>query len=116
MQSEAKTNLGAIYAAQQFYYSNANTYAAGADVFQKINWKPAGMNRYAYYCNSSVIPNKIGEFKLPLPDKNWPVKERPKSSQTGFTCMAIGNIDSDDTLDVWSINDNKNLENLLNDI
>ena len=115
-QSEAKTNLGAIYQAQLAYFSRTNTYAAGDQAFQILEWKPFGQNRYAYYCDSAVIPNLLGRVVILMPNKNWPVETKPASSQTGFTCMAVGNIDSDDTLDIWSINDGKILRNDLNDI
>ncbi|OGP58275.1 MAG: hypothetical protein A2V67_20570 [Deltaproteobacteria bacterium RBG_13_61_14] len=117
-QSEAKTNLGAIYMAQLSYFSDHLTYAGGSDTFKLINWEPAGQNRYAYYCQGAMIPNKNTRYlkEPPLPGRNWPVDQVPATSDTGFTCMAVGNIDNDDTLDVWSINDSKILRNDLNDI
>jgi len=115
--SEAKTNLGAIYVAQLSYFSNANTYAGGPHVFTLINWEPAGQNRYAYYCQGAWIPNKLpaGGARVPEPGDIWPYEIKPESSKTGFTCMAVGNIDNDDTADVWTINDAKILRNLVND-
>jgi len=115
-QSEAKTNLGAIYTAQIAYFSRTNTYAAGDQAFQIVKWEPWGQNRYAYYCDSAVILNLLGRAEIPMPNKNWPVETKPASSQTGFTCMVVGNDDIDETLDVWSINDGKILRNDLNDI
>jgi len=83
-QSEAKTNLGAIYVAQIAYFSNGNTYAniiappavntcmfvgdpkvqmspapTGADAtgngcFCTMNWEPAGQNRYTYQCGTAI--------------------------------------------------------------
>jgi type IV pilus assembly protein PilA len=133
-QSEAKSNLGAIYIAQRAYFSRANTYAGGEKAFKLINWEPLGYNSYAYYCDVAAIPNKrpLGRVKdssgffgttalvkgqnTPLLNQNWPVEMKPKSSQIGFTCMAIGNIDADEDLDVWSINDVKMLVNVQSDI
>lgn len=123
-QSEAKTNLGAIYVAQLSYFSNANTYASGPDAFKLLQWDPVGQNRYAFYCQGTMIPGKppkrwqfwlIRNYPLPS-DSNWPVALKPASSKTGFTCMAVGNIDNDETLDVWSISDGKILRNDLNDL
>jgi len=122
-QSEAKTNLGAIYVAQLSYFSNTNTYASGPDTFNLIRWEPAGQNRYAYYCQGAMIPNKLPlrwKFWLirdyPRPsDSNWPVDIKPASSKTGLTCMAVGNIDNDSDLDVWAIIDAKILTNPAND-
>jgi len=116
-QYEAKTNLGAIYVAQLSYFAYHNTYAGGPDVFHLIYWEPSGQNKYAYYCGHDLIPNKIiwRNAYLPMPNRDWPIDTKPASSNSGFTCMAIGNIDSDDTLDVWSINDAKILRNELYD-
>jgi len=116
-QSEAKTNLGAIYVAQLSYFSDHNTYAGGPDAFKLINWEPAGQTRYAYYCDSAVIPSQLsmGRAEIPMPNKDWPVETKPASSKTSFICMAVGHSDSDETPDVWSINDGKILRNELND-
>ena len=43
-QSEAKTNLGAIYTGQIAYYGEANSYGD----FPLINWSPSGTPRYHY--------------------------------------------------------------------
>jgi type IV pilus assembly protein PilA len=117
-QSEAKTNLGSIYVAQLIYFSNTNTYASGSDTFKLIQWEPAGNNRYAYYCQGAMIPNKLDMHidYVPKPDGRWPVDLKPQSSKSGFTCMAVGNIDKDEKLDVWFINDAKILINNQNDI
>jgi hypothetical protein len=117
-QSEAKTNLHAISMAQLSYFSLTNTYASGADAFQLMNWEPAGKTKYAYFCGSDLISNKL-QWKLGYlrtPDHDWPVDLKPASSKTGFTCMAVGNVDNDEKLDVWSINDAKNLVNEQSDI
>ena len=114
---EAKTYLGAIYLAQTAYYSQAGTYPAGPNAFELMNWKPPGGTRYAYYCDTAVIANKLPMGReMPLPDMDWPVKLKPRSSRTGFTCMAVGNVDNDPDLDVWSINDAKVLTNEQNDV
>jgi len=117
-QSEAKFSLGQIYVAQQAYFSRTNTYASGPDAFKLINWEPAGQNRYAYYCQGAVILNRlpIGVDFTHGREWRWPVETFPASSRTGFTCMAVGNIDNDETLDVWSINDAKILLNDQSDV
>ncbi len=37
-------------------------------------------------------------------------------SATGFTAVATGNIDGDPTCDVWTIDENKTLLNVTNDV
>ena len=118
-QSEAKTWLTAIYYAQKAYFSRTNTYAGGPDAFKLINWEPAGQNRYAYYCQGAMIPSKLPELYARFNygrNWHWPVKTVTATSKTGFTCMAVGNLDNDEMLDVWSINDEKVLVNDQSDV
>jgi type IV pilus assembly protein PilA len=129
LQSEAKTNLGAIYVAQWSYFSNYHTYAAHSqnkNCFELLNWKPIfsrhfyglnklkwwlrGKTQYGYYCDTAMITSD-----LPL-EGCKPDTPSPSVSSTGFTVYAIGNIDNDDQCDVWSINDAKMLMNLENDV
>ena len=55
-QSEAKTNLGAIYTGELAYFGEVNAYGD----FNGINWSPSGSPRYHYNLgswNGSVIDN-----------------------------------------------------------
>jgi type IV pilus assembly protein PilA len=49
-QSEAKSNLGAIYTGQISYYGEANTYGS----FDQINWSPSGAPRYHYWLGKTA--------------------------------------------------------------
>jgi hypothetical protein len=107
-QSEAKTNLIALYTNQRYYFSEHPTYAGGPNAFTLLySWKPAGETRYAYFCGDDFIPNTKGD---PIPRSLRP--SETGSSSTGFTCFAVGNMDDDPDLDYWYINDAKVLENL----
>ena len=85
-QSEAKTNLGAIFSEEVCYFGARDTYGTK----QSIGWVPAGTPRYHY----SVIAH----------------------NHTSFTAQATGNIDTDPTIDTWTINENRNLVNSSNDV
>jgi hypothetical protein len=113
--SEAKTNLGAIFTCQVAYFAEHNTYAGGENAFNDLVWSPEGDNLFSYYCGRDIIPNRKGQKTDLKPGTNWPYEVKPEVSSTGFTCMAIGNIDSDPILDVWLINDAKYLHNEVND-
>ena len=115
-QSEAKTNLGAIFTTQISYFAEHHTYAGGPNAFKLLNWEPEGQNMYAYACGDEYLPNKKGDMSYANVIPPWPAGVRPASSKTGFTCMAVGNIDNDTNLDIWSINDAKELVNQMNDI
>ena len=143
-QSEAKTNLGAIYVAQLSYFSNSNTYAdviaapsvvtcnrvAGAPLFTTtpdngtgcfcaMNWEPAGQNRYTYQCGTTthVIDAKLGTILDVVADcatGTPPIVTA--STDVSFIAGAAGNVDSDVEGDCWQINELKQLTNTLNDI
>jgi len=113
--SEAKANLGVIYAAQQAYHVKYGKYASGESTFQSLDWKPLGQNRYAYYCDQGVISSKLPTDWKPLSVEDWPFTIPPQSSPTGFVCFAAANLDNDSYLDIWMINEQKQLEQVQDD-
>jgi len=115
MASEARTNLGAIYAAQQAYHAQYGTYASGESTFESLDWKPLGQNRYAYYCDQGVISSKLHTDWKPLSEEDWPFTIPPQSSPAGFVCFAAANLDTDSYLDIWMINEQKQLEQVQDD-
>jgi hypothetical protein len=113
---EAITNLGAIFVTQVAYYGENLTYAGGPKAFDQLGWVPEGEARYAYFCGDDVIPRgRAKALGLEL-GGNWPLKVRPQTTRDSFTCLAVGNIDYDQVLDVWSFSDNKERRNLFNDL
>jgi type IV pilus assembly protein PilA len=114
-QSEAKTNLGGIFTAQVAYFGEHNTYAGGPSAFAAMNWTPGGTGLYSYFCGDEVIPNEVGARVEQRPGGDWPYPVKPASSDTGFTCLALGNMDHDPALDVWTIDDAKQLVNRPSD-
>jgi|WetSurMetagenome_2_1015567.scaffolds.fasta_scaffold211757_2 hypothetical protein len=129
--AEARNNLGSLYFSQLGYYSDHHTYAGrsggnGTGCFSDLmNWHPDGMRwndnltQYNYFCGHDVIiASKPGVAIPPYrPDSTWPDGvPKPENSETGFTMVAIGNVDFDEGIDVWTINDSKELKNLINDI
>lgn len=104
-QSEAKTNLGAIFTAQEAYFGEQNTYGTA---FTYINWAPAGRNLYTYVLPDQTIDNLKGV--------NCPPAGTSGADGTSFTALAGGNIDSDADCDEWSIDNSKDLRNDFNDV
>ncbi len=110
-QIEAKSNLGSIWTRQAAYHELHNRYCAS---FTELEWEPDTftISRYAFFIEGdSIQPETSGPF--PRPDE---LTIKIESSATGFTAVAVGNIDRDDTLDVWSMDDSRNLRNLVNDV
>jgi type IV pilus assembly protein PilA len=108
-QAEAKMNLGAIYTQQIAYYGEYTTYAGGADAIVNIGWDPM-KNQKMYY--SYMIDNSIlwGDFLKG--SASVPAGVPVPSTDAAFTAIAFGNIDRDAFLDVWIMNDRKQLKNV----
>ena len=85
-QSEAKTNLGAIFTSQVTYFGEEDTYANVSN----IGWAPEGTTRYAYTMVSADVDS--------------------------FTAEAEGNVDADSATDIWQMDDTRQLTNTSNDV
>jgi type IV pilus assembly protein PilA len=122
-QSEAKTNLKAIYTAETGYYGENNTY----NTFDRVNWAPVGTSRYAYSLgtdNGIATPTPgpgtsflIQNTSAPLyTDGSFAASPARLVGSTSFLAGAVGNIDNDTPVDEWTINDNNSLVNTANDV
>ncbi len=87
-QTEAKVSLSAIYTAQKIYFATNQTYA---DSLSKLD-----------------VELESGESAR----YNFTIS----GDSSSFTATARGNLDDDAALDTWTIDQNKNLQNTVNDI
>lgn len=119
-QSEAKQNLGAIFTAYTAYFSDNNTFPSApfitikGNTFNCLNiadWEPKGQIRYNYNCMGSEAFSP-GRYAHNYP---CPPEIVTRADKNSFTVAACGNIDNDATLDVWTINNAKQLINVIND-
>ena len=85
-QTEAKTNLSAIYTAQKIYFTLHQSYA-----------------------------DDINELDLSLVQGD-PYTFTMEASTSTFKAQAEGNIDDDAALDTWTIDQDKNLFNTIDDV
>ena len=85
-QTEAKTNLSAIYTAQKIYFTLHQSYA-----------------------------DEINELDLSLAQGDPYTFTIQEASTSTFKAQAEGNID-DDALDTWTIDQDKNLLNTIDDV
>jgi type IV pilus assembly protein PilA len=113
-QSEAKTNLAAIFTAQTSYFSEFGSYGT---TFTIINWAAAGQNRYAYGVGTAAA-GKIANLNPATPayDATLVTACGVLPDAFGFTACARGNVDNDTDTDDWRINDLKTLFNAFNDV
>lgn len=107
LRAEAQTNLDLIFRGEVSYHGENNTYG---HTFDDIAFYPSGDRRYAYFLEGQTIqPNLTLPYQLPA-DLNLSV------TLSGFNAVAVGNIDCDDTLDVWQIDQDRTLVNLVDDL
>jgi len=104
-QTEAKNNLVAIHTGEIAYFAENNGYI---DDFNAIGFAVSGASQRYYY--------KIGKAGSGVLPPGCTASNLDAVSATAFTAVAIGNIDGDATCDIWTINDQKVLINVTNDV
>ncbi len=103
---ESERILETVYVAQEKYFGEHNTYS---QTFRNLKWGPAEKYDYALFLpEEAVQPETGGPFKLPGGLKAY-------VTQDAFTAVIAGNIDDDQTLDVWWINDSKDIRHVIDD-
>ncbi len=111
-QSEAKTNLKAVLTAETSYFGEFNQYST----FNTVNWSPVGTRQlYAYFITDGTTPDKDSSPVAYPGGANW-VGFTPGFTTINFTAGAAGNIDSDVTIDTWTITPSNDLVNRTNDV
>ena len=107
LQSEARVNLRIIYNLQMEFYNQNNRYARS---FEELDWSPVGKTRYAYFLTKeSSIQPEDRLYELPRGVEAY-------VDEYGFQIIAVGNIDSDKSLDVWMIDTNGSPIILMDDM
>jgi type IV pilus assembly protein PilA len=111
-QSEAKTNLAGIFAAQTSYYAERATVAAS---FGETAWRPAGGSKYGYAMWESV-EGDAGFHATARAVIAGCDEPHPGGAHANFTACAAGNVDNDPAADRWYINDDKILDAIHDDV
>jgi type IV pilus assembly protein PilA len=109
-QSEAKTNLKAVFTAQRAYFGEKDRYGSS---FDKIGFQPEKGNRYTYTMGAATIGTDTARFSAPgAIEGNFSVTGPATSTVTGvqgscpscvFAATAHGNVDNDSASDSWVI-------------
>jgi len=117
-QSEVKSNLSGIYVAEFAYFAEFGLYSGD---YNYLGWSPQTMNLYVYEIGPDVIcypkthSSRCWEEVVPFDDEpknNAP----PLVTNDSFTVIGYANVDSDEAVDTWQINDRKDLVNTYNDV
>jgi type II secretory pathway pseudopilin PulG len=102
-QSECRTNLRAIWRAQQTYRA---THGRAATQFSELDVSIPPGNRYAYLLASGELLPVDVPFRAASPVDPAAIARRQSTGLEGhFVAACIGNIDRDDMLDVWTVSD-----------
>jgi len=116
-QSEAKTNLKAIFTAETSYFGEENTFGYLA----AVNYIPVGTPSkmiYAFSVDQGEAPPTVGA--APPAGADWTNCGLTDADGDGkyesFSAAANGNIDNDTDVDIWYINDVNVLVNQQNDV
>ena len=114
-QSEAKTNLKAVYTAETSYFGENNSYGT----FPQVNWEPVGTSRYQFAVEAAGA-NPEGAAAPAFVDWSNAGLLPAGGPFTSFSAAANGNIDNDAAdvgdIDIWYINDGNILVNQNNDV
>ena len=116
-QSEAKTNLGGIFTAEISYFGEHNFMGN----FQQIAWSPTGTARYTFFSGdltgSTVVGIVPNEPATSIADNAGKLSAYAMPTGVGrtdntFVSGAAGDIDTDATIDWWTIDQNRALINV----
>ncbi len=105
--AEVKYNLEAIYKAEISWYGEYDVFDNN---FNTIRWKPTGT---IYFYTFSAGGGTDG---LPLANNPMPAAAVPFANDNAFAAYGWGNIDNDGTIDVWHIDELKNMVNDVDDL
>ncbi len=99
---EVKANLVAIHTAQiariGTIIMTGGEFTSFANFSELEDWRPDG-DTYCYYLRDEVVGYNC---KVQLPDGLESI-----ANENDFLAIAIANLDDDETLDIWTINDDK---------
>jgi type IV pilus assembly protein PilA len=117
-QSEAKSNLKALFGAEKAYFQEHDRFSS---IVVDAGFAPERNNRYAYFLDSTRVPDSrsgavasTGTTATAISADVFKGYADPAIqpltcggtlgvSNAAFTGQAAGNVDSDATVDVWSI-------------
>lgn len=104
--SEATLELKQLHGCQAAYYAEHRKYAL---TFAQLDcdFEPQETDIYTLFLGNDTMGTRV------LPQD---LSVTPAASETAYRALAIGNIDSDATLDVWVIDSQSTLENIADDV
>jgi type IV pilus assembly protein PilA len=108
-QSEAKTNLSGIFTAETSYFAEQNAFAD----LGVISWAPIGTAvRYAYALSAATSMGDNNALNVAAAQALGVID----NTTYKFVAGAAGNVDTDITIDTWTMNETRTLTNVNDDV
>lgn len=112
-QAEAKAKLQQAYAAQMAFFAENNRYCR---TFEECGLEGLSDGNYIFLMGADVsVAPGLDYLKYEGSSLLESMGIDPVVSQNAFVVLAVGNIDSDPDLDVWSIDEGGSLYNVIAD-
>jgi hypothetical protein len=109
IQQSAHEDLRALLRAQRLYHAGADTYGT----FKEFRFAPQYGN-YTFYLapDDFVSANRDGHAVIdPLPPE-----ASPGVAEGSFTAIAVGNLDNDEDVDIWKLDETGRIEHVKSDL
>lgn len=111
-QAEVAMNLASLHTAEQAYYAEHGKYSSVLMGPDGIGWQPQGKNfYYTYGFNSPDAQEGIHYFVGKLGAKKEHLGNTKVDNQ-GFLVSAAGDVSGKDKIDLWQMDQDRNLENI----
>lgn len=109
-QAEVSINLASLHTAEEIYKAEHGTYTEN---LKELGWKPQGNFQYTYGFNVSGSQEGINYFIGKLKAKKESLG-RCHANKENFIAKAAGDISGKNKIDVWEINETREIKNLIN--
>ncbi|MBD3273190.1 prepilin-type N-terminal cleavage/methylation domain-containing protein [Candidatus Dependentiae bacterium] len=111
-QAEVAMNLASLHTAQQAYFAENGTYSKVLNGPDGIGWQPQGNNfYYTYGFNFPGAKEGIHYFVGKLGAKKESLGQT-QADKTGFIVSAAGDVIGKQKIDLWQIDQDRNLKNV----
>ena len=114
-QAEVALNLTSLHAAMQSHWAEAGSYSATLTGESSIGWQPGGYKKngqnsfyYTYGFNIPGAQEGVHYFTGKLKTPSAHLRDT-FAKQGSFVAAAVGTIAGSDRVDIWSIDENRNL-------
>lgn len=111
--AEVYLNLGALHTAEKLYWAEHGHYSDTIIGEGGIDWRPDGQTNYSYgFAGSPGINHIVGK----LGGDTSAFAGLAHAGEHGFVAVAIGDIDGDQKPDVITINENRDIKIVQDDL